>query len=67
MIILILVREYLTSKLTDVFIYNYILWIIYIVIMTLISAIITRLISPLAAGSGVAEMKVIILLCRILQ
>lgn len=53
-------REYLTTSLTDVFAYNYLIWIAYTVVMASLAALATRLISPQAGGSGVAEMRVVV-------
>lgn len=40
--------------------YNYMIWVAFVVTMATLSAGITRLISPQAAGSGVAEMRVVV-------
>lgn len=54
------VRSFLTTKLTDNFYINYALWISFTCFMVLISASITQIFSPCAAGSGIPEMKVIL-------
>lgn len=53
------VRHYLTTS-TDDFVYNYLIWIAYVVVMASLAALLTRWISPQAAGSGVAEMRVVV-------
>lgn len=55
-----LVRQWLISEVTDIFMYKYIIWIVFTVTLIMISAILVRVVSPQAAGSGVAEMKVIL-------
>ena len=52
------VRDYLTNHLTNVYIYNFGLWVLFMLVMVLISAVLTRFLAPQAAGSGVSEMKV---------
>ncbi|KAI1301622.1 Chloride channel protein 2 [Halotydeus destructor] len=52
-------RDWLVNS-TDSFAYQYTLWILYMVTMVMTAAIITRLVSPHAAGSGVAEIKTIL-------
>lgn len=54
------VRHYLMKSVADNFGLKYFVWVLFLVIMVLISAIIVRYISPQAAGSGVAEMKVVL-------
>lgn len=54
------VRHFLTHDLTDIFALNYAFWVLYMLVLVLISATITRYFSPQAAGSGVSEMKVIL-------
>lgn len=39
---------------------NYLIWIFFVVVMASAAALVTRLISPQAAGSGVAEMRVVV-------
>ncbi|XP_017482640.1 PREDICTED: chloride channel protein 2-like [Rhagoletis zephyria] len=53
-------RHFLTHDLTDIFALNYAFWVLYMLVLVLISATITRYFSPQAAGSGVSEMKVIL-------
>lgn len=53
-------RSFLTTKLTDNFYINYAIWISFTVVMIQISATITQMFSPCAAGSGIPEMKVIL-------
>lgn len=48
------------NDITDTFIYQYALWVLFTVSLIMIAAIVVRLISPQAAGSGVSEMKVIL-------
>lgn len=53
-------RSFLTTKLTDNFYINYALWIFFTLFMVQISASITQIFSPCAAGSGIPEIKVIL-------
>lgn len=57
---IVAVRDYLTTELTTVFIYNFLIWIAFVVVMICLAAIVTRYIAPQAAGSGVAEMRVVV-------
>lgn len=45
---------------TDMVVYQLLLWVAFTVTLVLIAAIIVRYISPQAAGSGVGEMKTIL-------
>ena len=53
------VRSYLLSLSSSTFV-GFILWTGYAAALVMVAAVITRYVSPQAAGSGVAEMKVII-------
>lgn len=54
------VRTYLTTNLTDNYYLKFVIWVAYIVVLISISFVVTRLLAPQAAGSGVAEMKVVL-------
>lgn len=56
---LVTVRNWLINE-TESVVYQYTLWLIYLISMVMLAAIIVRSVSPQAAGSGVGEMKVVL-------
>jgi len=62
MILIFLARKYLLDKYADPDSWwsGYLIWTGHAILLVMFAAVTTRYISPQAAGSGVAEMKVII-------